>query len=55
MSLIKRVCVYFWEVRVSKRQYSKKYLDSLYNIIPGDEWSQEDPFDDEFDDDFFFP
>jgi len=48
MSLIKRVCTYFWEVRISKRQYNKEYLDSLYNYLLGDEWSQEDPFDSEY-------
>ena len=48
MSLIKRVCTYFWEVRVSKRQYNKEYLNSLYNYLPEDEWSQEDPFDSEY-------
>src|SRR2546421_7631527 len=35
MSLIKRVCTYFWEVHVSKRQYNKEYLDSLYDYLPG--------------------
>ena len=48
MSLIKRVCTYFWEVRVSKRQYNKEYLDSLYDYLPGDEWFQEDLFDSEY-------
>ena len=37
------------------KNYNFNYLKSLFEYRIGDEFSQDDPFDDKFDDDFFFP
>ena len=55
VSLIKRVCKYYCLVRFQDVKKDFNYLKSLFDHHVGDEFSQNDPFDDEFNDDFFFP
>src|SRR5688572_15264339 len=52
VSLIKRVCSYYYLVRNDKEIYNFNYLKSLFNYRIGDEFSQDDPFDSDYEDEF---
>jgi len=52
--LIKRVCKYYCLVRFQGIKKDFNYLKSLFDHHVGDEFSQNDSFDNKFDDDFFF-
>src|ERR1044071_1757524 len=52
VSLIKRVCSYYYLVRNHNKNYDFNYLKSLFEYRVGDEFSHEDPFDSDFENEF---
>ena len=52
VSLIKRVCSYYYNVLDKKEIHDFNYLKSLFNYCVGDEFSHDDPFDSDFEDEF---
>ena len=52
VSLIKRVCSYYCLVRFQGVKKDFNYLKSLFDYRVGDEFSHDDPFDSDFEDEF---